>query len=213
MDKMKWKKIIIKDKFQTENGTVHNIQRIYIVLCNTETGEYLISPFSDFLNEFAGRKPVTVSLAADIVTRFLNYAIFHKNRTIDTLTVQDGIDYLNSIVETAQKKTQSEYAYYLTRFYAFLDKKKALKAVSKEELEYSTNQEGHRVLENPFTGRFIEGERKDAELIHNIEPEYLYTFIKTAMDEVPDIALGVFYSASGDFGNQKSFPLNIRTSR
>ena len=133
MDNMKWKKIIIKDKFQTENGTVHNIQRIYIALCNTETGEYLISPFSDFFNEFAGRKPVTVSLAADIITRFLNYAIFHKNRTIDTLTVQDGIDYLNSIVETAQKKTQSEYAHYLTRFYAFLDKKEALKAVSPEE--------------------------------------------------------------------------------
>lgn len=70
MDNLKWKKIIIKDKFHTENGTIHNIQRIYIALCNTETGEYLISPFSDFLNEFAGRKTVTVSLAADIVTRF-----------------------------------------------------------------------------------------------------------------------------------------------
>lgn len=207
MDHMKWKKIIIKDKFQTENGTVHSIQRIYIALCNTETGEYLISPFSDFLNEFAGRKPVTVSLAADIITRFLNYAIFHKNRTIDTLTIQDGIDYLNSITETAQKKTQSEYAHYLTRFYAFLDKKEALKAVSPEELEYSTDQEGHRVLENPFTGRFIEGERKDAELIHNIEPEYLYTFIKTAMDEVPDIALGVFLQCFG--GLRKSEVISL----
>lgn len=27
VDNMKWKKIIIKDKFQMENGTVHNIQR------------------------------------------------------------------------------------------------------------------------------------------------------------------------------------------
>ncbi len=197
IDKMKWKKIIIKDKFQTENGTVHNIQRIYIALCNTETGEYLISPFSDFLNEFAGRKPVTVSLAADIITRFLNYVIFKRNRSIDTLTIQDGIDYLNSITETAQRKTQSEYARYLTKFYAFLDKKKMLKAVSPEELEYSTDKEGHRVLENPFTGRFIEGERNDAELIHNIEPEYLYTFIRTAMDEVPDIALGVFLQCFG----------------
>jgi len=192
MDHMKWKKIVIKDKFQLENGTIHNIQRIYISLCNTETGENLISPFSDFLNEFAGRKTVTVSLAADIITRFLNYIIFERNKTIDTLTIQDGIDYLNSITETAQKKTQSEYARYLTRFYAFLDRKNMLKAVLPEELEYSINKEGHRVLENPFTGRFIEGARNDAELIHNIEPEYLYTFIKTAMDEVPDIALGVF---------------------
>ena len=197
MDNMKWKKIIIKDKFQTENGTVHNIQRIYIALCNIETGKYLISPFSDFLNEFAGRKPITVSLAADIVTRFLNYAIFHKNRTIDTLTIQDGIDYLNSITETAQRKTQSEYARYLTRFYAFLDKKNALKAVFPEELEYSVDREGYRRLENPFTGRFIEGERNDAELIHNIEPGYLYTFIKTAMNEVPDIALGVYLQCFG----------------
>lgn len=197
MDHMKWKKIVIKDKFQLENGTIHNIQRIYISLCNTETGEYLISPFSDFLNEFAGRKIVTVSLAADIITRFLNYIIFERNKTIDTLTIQDGIDYLNSITETAQKKTQSEYARYLTRFYAFLDRKNMLKAVLPEELEYSINKEGHRVLENPFTGRFIEGARNDAELIHNIEPEYLYTFIKTAMDEVPDIALGVFLQCFG----------------
>ena len=36
MDNLKWKKIIIKDKFHTENGTIHNIQRIYIALCNTE---------------------------------------------------------------------------------------------------------------------------------------------------------------------------------
>ena len=197
MDHMKWKKIVIKDKFQLENGTIHNIQRIYISLCNTETGEYLISPFSDFLNEFAGRKIVTVSLAADIITRFLNYIIFERNKTIDTLTIQDGIDYLNSITETAQKKTQSEYARYLTRFYAFLDRKNMLKAVLPEELEYSINKEGHRVLENPFTGRFIEGARNDAELIHTIEPEYLYTFIKTAMDEVPDIALGVFLQCFG----------------
>ncbi len=207
MKNIKWKKIIIKDKFQTENGTVHNIQRIYIALCNTETGEYLISPFSDFLNEFVGRKPVTVSLAADIITRFLNYAIFKKGKTIDTLTIQDGIDYLNSITETAQKKTQNEYARYLTRFYAFLDKKNALKAVSPKELEYSINQEGHRVLENPFTGRFIEGIRNDAELIHNIEPEYLYTFIKTAMDEVPDIALGVFLQCFG--GLRKSEVISL----
>lgn len=197
MDNMKWKKIIIKDKFQTENGTIHNIQKVYIALCNTETGEYLISPFSDFLNEFAGRKTVTVSLAADIITRFLNYAIFKKGKTIDTLTIQDGIDYLDSITETAQKKTQSEYARYLTRFYAFLDKKNALKAVSPEELEYSADREGHRILENPFMGRFIEGTRNDAELIHNIEPEYLYTFIRTAMDEVPDIALGIFFQCFG----------------
>lgn len=197
MDHMKWKKIVIKDKFQLENGTIHNIQRIYISLCNTETGEYLISPFSDFLNEFAGRKTVTVSLAADIITRFLNYIIFERNKTIDNLTIQDGIDYLNSITETAQKKTQSEYARYLTRFYAFLDRKNMLKAVLPEELEYSINKEGHRVLENPFTGRFIEGARNDAELIHNIEPEYLYTFIKTAIDEVPDIALGVFLQCFG----------------
>ena len=207
MDHMKWKKIVIKDKFQLENGTIHNIQRIYISLCNTETGEYLISPFSDFLNEFAGRKIVTVSLAADIITRFLNYIIFERNKTIDTLTIQDGIDYLNSITETAQKKTQSEYARYLTRFYAFLDRKNMLKAVLPEELEYSINKEGHRVLENPFTGRFIEGARNDAELIHNIEPEYLYTFIKTAMDEVPDIALGVFLQCFG--GLRKSEVISL----
>lgn len=194
---MKWKKIIIKDKFQTNNGAIYNIQKIYIALCNTETGEYLISPFSDFLNEFAGRKPVTVSLAADIITRFLNYLIFDKEKTIETLTIQDGIDYLDSIAETAQKKTQCEYARYLTRFYAFLDKKKALNSIPSCELKYFTDKEGDKVLKNPFAGRFVEGERNDAELIHNIEPEYLYTFIKTAMDEVPDIALGIFLQCFG----------------
>ena len=41
MDNMKWKKIIIKDKFQTENGTVHNIQRLgqplpYLPVCRND---------------------------------------------------------------------------------------------------------------------------------------------------------------------------------
>lgn len=207
MHDLKWKKIIIKDKFQNENGTEHSIQRIYIALCNTKTGEYLISPFSDFLNEFAGKKTITVSLAADITARFLNYVIFQKNKTIDTLTIQDGTDYLNSIVDTAQKKTQEEYARYITKFYDFLAKKDALKAVAPKDLKYSTNIFGHQVLENPFTGSFLEGERNDAELIHNIEPEYLYTFIKTAMDEVPDIALGVFLQCFG--GLRKSEVISL----
>ncbi len=197
MDKLKWKKIIIKDRVQTADGKERRLTRIYIALCSTETGQYLISPVSDFLNEFVGRKPITVSVAADIVARFLNYAVFTKNKTIQTLTVQDGMDFLDSIAGTANRKTQGDYSRYLTKFYAFLDKKGMLEAVSPDELEYSLDAHGNRVLENPFTGRFLEGERNCAEPIHNIEKEYLYTFIKTAMDETPDIAFGVFLQCFG----------------
>lgn len=194
---LKWKKVIIKDIFLTENGTKHYIQKVYIALCNSQTGEYLISPFSDFLNEFAGRKTITVVLAADIISRFLNYVIFQKNKTMTALTVQDGIDYLNSIADTAQEKTQREYARYITKFYDFLIKKKMLQAVPPEELYYSIDNTGHKVLDNPFTGRFVEGGRNSADLIHDIAPEYLYTFIQTARDVVPDIALGVFLQCFG----------------
>ncbi len=65
MYNLKWKKVIIKDKFITEDGAEYPVQKVYIALANTETeaGKHLISPFSDFLNEFVGKKIVTVSLA------------------------------------------------------------------------------------------------------------------------------------------------------
>lgn len=151
MYNLKWKKVIIKDKFLTGNGTVHNIQKVYIALCNAETGEYLISLFSDFLNEFADRKTITVILAVDIITRF----------------------------------------------YDFLIKKHVLKAVPSEELYYAIDKTGHKMLENPFTGRFVENGSDDADLIHDLAPEYLYTFIQTAKDVVPDIALVVFLQCFG----------------
>ena len=197
MYNLKWKKVIIKDKFITEDGVEHPVQKVYIALANTETGERLISPFSDFLNEFAGKKTVTVSLAADIISRFLNYVIFQKNKEMETLTIQDGIDYLNSIAGTAQKSTQEEYARYITKFYAFLVKKGVLKAVPPEDLHYTCDKDGYEVLENPFKGRYITGSRNDTDLIHNIASEYLDAFIQTARNEVPDIALGIFLQCFG----------------
>lgn len=194
----------------TENGTIHNIQKVYIALCNTETGEYLISPFSDFLNGFAGRKTITVILAADIITRFLNYSIFKKEKTISTLTIQDGIDYLNSIADTTQEDTQKEYARYMTRFYDFLIRKGMWKAALPEKIDFTLDRTGNKVLENPFTGRFIEGSRSDTDLIHDIAPEYLYTFIQTARDVVPDIALGVFLQCFGGLRKSEVVSLEYR---
>ena len=191
---LKWKKVIKKEQIEN-NGERHIVPRVFIGLCNTVTGEYLISPFSDFLNQFANNKTMSANCAADIIVRFLNYIYFSKVKSIYDITIQDGIEYLNSL--NVKKDTQYTYASYITKFYYFLAKKDVLTQVSIKDFSYTFDKAGRKVLANLFIGRFIESKKQNEETIHNIKKEYLYTFIKTAIDVVPDIAFGVFLQCFG----------------
>lgn len=191
---IRWRKVILKEKIYDKNDT-HILHNVYIALTNIETGYYLISPFSDFLNQFKGNKTTSASIAAEIIVRFLNYIHFDINKATCDITFQDGIDYLNSL--NVKKDTQHTYSSYMTKFYYFLAQKDVLKNIFVEDFSYTFNKSEKLVLANSFSGRYIESKKQDAETIHNIKTEYLYTFIKTAADIVPDIALGIFIQCFG----------------
>lgn len=191
---VKWKKIIIKDKIKDANGE-HVIHRVYIAQCSTETGYYLISPFSDFLNEFITNKTTSVNMAADVIVRFLNYLYFTAKKSIYEMNRQDAIEFINRL--NINEDTQRSYTSYLTKFYYFAARKLPLKYISLNDFLFKKDIKDHEVMENFFMKVMEEKKKVKIELIHNIKKEYLYTFIKTAVDETPDIAFGVFLQCFG----------------
>lgn len=201
---LKWRKIIIKETIQDQNGK-HVLHKVCIALENTVTGYYLISPFTSFMDEFKGNKTTSASMAADVTVRFLNYIHFNICKQTCDITIEDGINYLNSL--NVKKDTKNEYAAYMTKFYYYLVTNNALKYITVQDFDYIFDKAGRKVLKNLFTGRYIESKKQNPEVIHNIKKEYLYDFIKTAVDVTPDIAFGVFLQCFG--GLRKSEVISL----
>ena len=148
MASLKWKKLIMKEKVQRADGE-HILHRIYITQYNTETNEYLISPFSDFLNEFTLNKATSANMAADIVARFLNYLYFTADKDIYSITIQDTVDFIET--RNIQQDTQRSYTSYLTKFYHFVAERLPLQYISLDNFTFDKDRKGHMVMRNLFT--------------------------------------------------------------
>lgn len=204
MTNLRWKKLIIKEKIQRGDGE-HILHKVYIAQCNTETGEYLISPFSDFLNEFSLNKTTSASIAADVIVRFLNYLYFIADKDIYSITLQDTVDFIET--RDIQQDTQRSYTSYLTKFYHFVAERIPLQYISLKDFTFDKDKRGRMVMRNLFIDHMVTKKKTNPELIHNIKKEYIYTFIKTALDVTPDIALGVYLQCFG--GLRKSEVISL----
>ena len=204
MASLKWKKLIMKEKIQRADGE-HILHRVYITQYNMETNEYLISPFSDFLNEFSLNKATSANMAADIVVRFLNYLYFTADKDIYSITIQDTVDFIET--RNIQQDTQRCYTSYLTKFYHFVAERLPLQHISLDDFTFDKDRKGHMIMKNLLTGHMDTKKKINPEFIHNIKKEYLYTFIKTAMDVVPSIAFGVYLQSFG--GLRKSEVISL----
>lgn len=204
MTNLRWKKLIIKEKIQRGDGE-HILHKVYIAQCNTETGEYLISPFSDFLNEFSLNKATSASIAADVIVRFLNYLYFIADKDIYSITLQDTVDFIET--RDIQQDTQRSYTSYLTKFYHFVAERIPLQYISLKDFTFDKDKRGRMVMRNLFIDHMVTKKKTNPELIHNIKKEYIYTFIKTALDVTPDIALGVYLQCFG--GLRKSEVISL----
>ena len=204
MANLRWKKLIIKEKIQRRDGE-HILHKVYIAQCNTETGEYLISPFSDFLNEFSLNKATSASIAADVIVRFLNYLYFIADKDIYSITLQDTVDFIET--RDIQQDTQRSYTSYLTKFYHFVAERIPLQYISLKDFTFDKDKRGRMVMRNLFIDHMVTKKKMNPELIHNIKKEYIYTFIKTALDVTPDIALGVYLQCFG--GLRKSEVISL----
>lgn len=204
MADLKWKKLVMKEKIQRADGE-HILHRIYVTQYNTETNGYLISPFSDFLNEFIPNKATSANMAADVVVRFLNYLYFTADKDIYSITIQDTVDFIETL--NIQQDTQQSYTSYLTKFYYFVADRLPLQYISLDDFTFDRDRKGHMVMRNLFMDHMDTKKKINPEAIHNIKKEYLYTFIKTAMDVVPDIAFGVYLQCFG--GLRKSEVISL----
>ena len=148
MASLKWKKLIMKEKIQRADGE-HILHRVYITQYNMETNEYLISPFSDFLNEFSLNKATSANMAADIVVRFLNYLYFTADKDIYSITIQDTVDFIET--RNIQQDTQRCYTSYLTKFYHFVAERLPLQHISLDDFTFDKDRKGHMIMRNLFT--------------------------------------------------------------
>ena len=184
-----WVKHIIKEL--NDNGTV--TQYVVIGKKNLDTGLFLVSPFSDFINTVSNKKTTTQIAYANVIVPFLNYVyancqqkyshlINNTNYMLDNLNVQMGIDFLNSC--EVNPKTKVSYAKVLEKFYFFL-----------QEKGFECFEHNNMPL---FEGKYENTQQiNNKDVLHNLKPEYIPLFINTAIEVTPDIALGVYLGCFG----------------
>lgn len=177
----KWVKHIIKEVSELEDGKTEVTQYVVIGRQDLRFDLFLVSPFTDFILNLPHNKTTTQVAYANVVVPFLNYVYEHPDFEIDKITVQDGIDFLNSLNVTPY--TKYLYSCRLETFYIYLQEKGII----------SFNE--HTPL---FKGKYkniIRSNKK--EVIHNLKTEYIPMFINTAIEVVPEIALGVYIQCFG----------------
>lgn len=182
---LKWKKQIYKDTITLDNGKTQVIQTVTIGIEDMNTGLFLVSPITGFINDiYLSKKTTTQVAAANVVVSFLNYIYFICNKTLDDIEYQDAIDFLN--IKDVKRDTKDTYAHTLTKFYKYLH------IHNYNVIPPKWNLENFQV-----TGYNTYTTNTDVDVIHNIKTEYLPLFLQCAKDVAPDIALGVFLELFG----------------
>lgn len=176
----KWVKHIIKKQ---DNGTTY--QYVTVGKQDNKTGLYLVSPISDFILHNYSNKTTTMLAQANVIVAFLNFADQkQQSNKIDflfNLTVQDGLEFLDSLI--VNPKTKKTYANTLEKFYLFMEERDVIHISEKQPF---------------FLGKYKNTmQNNNKEVVHNIKPEYLQLFINTAIQETPEISLGVFLQIFG----------------
>lgn len=182
---LKWKKQIFKDTVTLDNGKTQVIQTVAIGLEDMNTGMFLVSPITGFINDiYLSKKTTTQVAAANVVVAFLNYIYFICNKTLDDIEYQDAIDFLN--IKDVKRDTKDTYAHTLTKFYKYL-----------HNHDYNVIPNNMNVETFEITGYSTYTTTTNADVIHNIKTEYLPLFLQCAKDVAPDIAFGVFLELFG----------------
>lgn len=181
----KWVKHIFKESVTLDNGRTQIRQVVTICLLNTDSGLYLVSPFTDFISKNYSLKKTTTQVAAvNVVISFLNYVYLSRDKSIENVQYQDGIDFLNS--KDVCKKTKKSYANYLSNFYRYLYKN--------EILRVSNDVDINHLFVDDYKNRI---DKNKPDVLHQIKVGYLPIFLQIAQDVTPEIALGVYLQCFG----------------
>ena len=180
-----WVKHIIKTKNDKDIT-----QNVVIGKKHLDTGLFLVSPYSDLPSSIKNKKITTQLAYANVVVPFLNF-LYDKDSAfeIDNISIQDGIEFLTSC--DVNSKTKQGYAATLEKFYMFLRER---------GIEFSGYIQGVSL----FNGKYEKSKpRGSKDVLHNLKPEYLPLFLNTAIEVVPEIALGIYIGSFGGLRNSE----------
>lgn len=144
---------------------------------------------------------------ANNITAFLNFILDNKKifniQSFSDLTFSHGTEFLNhlAINKKIAYKSIKLYARTLTKFYEYLANKELLTNVNKYDFNKfkiidakNSIKETHTI--SPFDGVLYPSVSRN-EILHDIRPEFITTFLNTAIYETPEIALGVYFQIFG----------------
>lgn len=193
---LKFIRDIIKIETVNENtGEIEIERRVVIKIKNLTNGKSRIHRFTDFLGRWKNKKTKTVSDLADKIVTFLNYVYFDLNKTvlpsIEYLTFELGAKFLNTVCNGKSNSYASQIERALSYFYFFLADKNILKNITKKEFKFI--DKGNRiVLVSPFEGMYEKPPVKQTDRLHHFDEELIFTFLETAIEVSPNIALGIY---------------------
>lgn len=195
------KDIIQLKKVNDKTGEIIIDYRVVIKLKNLQNGRARIHRYTDFLNNWRNCKTKTALDVAGYVVPFINYITFQLTEkelaSVQDLTFEYAAEYLSKYAENKSRITVMNCDRILSQLYYFLAKNNLLNNINKDNFTFTETQNGKLRLQSPFAGRYSSRSNKKIEILHHIDDELIFEFLYTALQVVPQIALGVYFQIFG----------------
>ena len=181
---------------------VHYNYRVVIKIKNLDNNRSRIHRYTEFLNAWINNATNTVYNVAGYIVPFLNYIHFELDKqelpSIQELTFDHGITYLELKSESCSKKTMKLIENTLDKFYYFLTEKKILNKINKSDFVFLGTRNGKKQFESHFKGKYyLKNKSSHYDRLHQIENSLIFEFILTALQSNPQIALGIYFQMFG----------------
>lgn len=175
--------------------------KVVIKLINLNNGFSRIYPYTEFINQWANRSTKYKCNIAGCLVKFLNFIYFGVNKkvldNISDLTLDIGIEFLNECSKNCSKETLLHYERVLTNFYYFLAEKNILTHIDESSFIFIEKNKKLSLL-SPFDGKVKKfNNKKKKENLHNLDFEFIFPFLETALEYEPSIALGIYFQIFG----------------
>lgn len=175
-------------------------QKVVIKLKNLDNDRSRIHPYTEFVNQWANKSTkYKLNIAGNIV-RFLNFIYFNlSNKVIDSienLTFELGVEFINQRAQSCCQEVVNQYELILTHFYFFLAKKQILIHIKTTDFIWGESDKGLRI-QSAFQGKSQNAIYSPSEKLHHLEWEVIFPFIQVALENEPDIALGIYFQFFG----------------
>lgn len=212
---LRFKRDVIQlEKINQKTGETNYDYRVVIKLVNIANNRGVIHGYTEFINQWRSCSTKTSIDVCDYIIPFINYLTFELSEevlpSIHELTFEHGAEYLSKYGESRSRTTVLACDRVISKFYYFLAKKTIINNIDKSHFSFVLNKNRKLVMLSPFSGMYTLPKTYNKKPLHYLDEELIFDFIYTAVEIVPQIALGVYWELFG--GLRISEVVNIKYS-